>query len=113
LLNVGKVLLLAKQAQVHAEKARGASIEVTRKLHEETWNAASNVCWQSVQEPCRIVFDKCRCSWKRSSWRSDMTICLFSEIFPIFIGYHQRRNEGGKGAQFPARRITAEGQNSQ
>ena len=30
LLNVGKVLLLAKQAQVHAEKTCGAGIEVTQ-----------------------------------------------------------------------------------
>jgi len=36
MLNVGKVLSLAKQAQVHAEQTRGATIEVTRKLHEET-----------------------------------------------------------------------------
>jgi len=42
-----------------------------------------------------------------------MKICLFSEIFPIFIAYHQRRNEGGKGAQFSGRRITTEGQNLQ
>jgi len=41
-----------------------------------------------------------------------MKICLFSENFPIFIAYQRRRNEGGKGAQFPGRRITAEGQNS-
>jgi len=42
-----------------------------------------------------------------------MKIRLFSEIFPIFIAYHQRRNERGKGAQLPGRRVTAEGQNSQ
>jgi len=29
-LNVQKVLLLAKQAQVHAEKTNGAGIEVTQ-----------------------------------------------------------------------------------
>jgi len=29
-----------------------------------------------------------------------LKICLLSEYFPIFIAYHQRRNEGGKGAQF-------------
>jgi len=32
-------------------------------------------------------------------------------IFPIFITYHQRRNERGKGAQFPGCRITAGDQN--
>ena len=36
LLNARRVLLLAKQAQDHAEKTRGAGIEVTQKLHEET-----------------------------------------------------------------------------
>ena len=25
-------------------------IEVTQKLHEETWNAASNLCWHTVQD---------------------------------------------------------------
>jgi len=35
-LNVGKVVLLAKQTQVQAEKTRGAGIEVTQKLHVET-----------------------------------------------------------------------------
>jgi len=35
-LNVGKVLLLAKQTQVNAEKTRGAGIEVAQKLQEET-----------------------------------------------------------------------------
>jgi len=60
-------LLLEKQSQVHAEKTREAVIVVTQKLHEETWNASSNLCWQSVQDPCRIVFENCRCSWNRSS----------------------------------------------
>jgi len=79
-LNFGKVLLLEKQAQVHAEKNVWAGIIVTQKLHEETWNAASNLCWQSVQDPCLIVFENCRCSWYRwyrllyyrSSWRSNL-----------------------------------------
>jgi len=35
-LNVGKLLLLAKQTQVQTEKMRGAELEVTQKLHEET-----------------------------------------------------------------------------
>jgi len=50
------------------------------KLHEETWNAARNLCWQSAQDPCLIVFEICRCSW-----RSDLKICLLSEKFPIFL----------------------------
>jgi len=79
-LNVRKLLLLAKQTQVHAEKTRGAGLEVTQTLREETWNAASNFCWQSVQDPCGVVFENCGCSW-----RSDLKICLFSEIFPIFV----------------------------
>jgi len=52
-LTVGKVLLLAKQTQVHAEKTLGTASEVTQKLHEETWNAASNLCCQSVQALCQ------------------------------------------------------------
>jgi len=94
-LNVSKVLLLAKQTQVHAKKTRGAGIDVTQKVHHETWNA--NLCWQCVQAfamPCRIAFENCRCSWNRSSWRSDFKICLFSVNFPIFIAHHQRGNKG-------------------
>jgi len=75
LLKIGKVVLLAKQTQVHAEKTPRAG--VTRKLHEETWNATSNVSWQSVH-PCGrhyTVFKNCRCLWNRSSWRSDLKIC--------------------------------------
>jgi len=71
-LNVRKVLLFAKQTQVRAEKTRGAGIEVTQKLHEETWNDANNLCWQSVHDPCRILFENRRCLWNRSSWRLDM-----------------------------------------
>jgi len=65
----------------------GAGLEVTQKLHEETWNAASNLCWQYVEDPCGRfnVFENCRCSWNTSSWRSDLKICWFSENFPIFI----------------------------
>jgi len=65
-LNVGKVLLLAKQTYVHAEKTRVAGSEVTQKLHEESWNAVSNLCCQSAQALCgrlNIAFENCRCSW--------------------------------------------------
>jgi len=48
-------------------------------------NAASNVCWQFVQGPCHIMFENCTCSWNRSSWRSDLKMCLFSDHFPFFI----------------------------
>jgi len=88
LWTVGKVLLLANQTQVHAKKTRGSGSEVTQKLHEETWNAAINLYCQSMQALCgrpNIAFENCRCSWNRSSWRSDLKICLFSENFPIFI----------------------------
>jgi len=71
-LNVGKVLLFAKQTQGHAEKTRGAGIEVTQKLYKETWITANNLCWQSVQNTWRIVFENCRCLWNRTSWRLDM-----------------------------------------
>jgi len=66
-LNFGKVLLLEKQTQVHAEKTRRAGIEVTQKLHEETGNAANKLCWQSAQDSCRIVFENFGCLWNRSS----------------------------------------------
>jgi len=67
-------------------------------LHEETWNAASYVCWQSVQGPCRVLFENCRCSWNKSSWPSDLN--FFSETFPIFIAQHQKRNQGVRGNNF-------------
>jgi len=37
-LNVGKFYYVAKQTQVqvHTEETRGAELEVTQKLHEET-----------------------------------------------------------------------------
>jgi len=38
------MLLFAKQTQVHAKKTRVAAIEVTQKLHKETWIAASKLC---------------------------------------------------------------------
>jgi len=53
-LNIGKVLLLAKQTQVYAEKRVGRHRSDTN-IHEETGNAASNLCWQSGQNLCSIV----------------------------------------------------------
>jgi len=48
LLNVGKVLLLAKQTQVHAEKTRGAGLEVTqnytKKLEMPPVNFVGSLC---------------------------------------------------------------------
>jgi len=75
-LNVGKVLLLAKQTQVHAEETRGTGIKMTQRQHEEARNAAGNL-WQSVQGQCRTVFENCRCSWNRRSWRSELKSWLF------------------------------------
>jgi len=40
------------------------------ELHEETWNSDCNLCWQSVHDPCLIVFENCR-----YSWRSVLIIC--------------------------------------
>jgi len=34
------------------------------ELHEETWNAACYLYWQSMLDPCLIVFENCRCSWR-------------------------------------------------
>jgi len=83
LLIVEKILLLAKQTRVRAKKTRGTGIKVTRKKR----NAASNLSWQSVglQDPCRIVFENFRCAWNRSSWHSDLKICLFSKNFPSLL----------------------------
>ena len=53
------MLLLAKQTQVSAKKTRGAGTEVTQKIDEKKRNAASNACWESVQDPRRIVFENC------------------------------------------------------
>jgi len=72
------------------------------KLHEWTWNAVSNLCRQFVQDLCRIVLENCRCSWNRSSWRSDLTICLLSENFQIFIAWHRRRSDGARGHNSPS-----------
>ena len=80
-----KFYFLAKQTQVPAEKTRGAGIEVPQKLHEETWNAVSNLCWQSAQDPCCIVFENCRCSWNRSTWCSDLKIFYFQKIFRYLL----------------------------
>jgi len=57
-------------------------------------------CWQSVQDPRRIVFENCRCSWNRSSWSSDLKFFHFRKIFQFLL--HKTRNvtKGGKGAQF-------------
>jgi len=43
------------------------------------------VCSHSVEDPCRIMFENCRCSWNRCWWRSGMKICWFPENIPIFI----------------------------
>jgi len=82
-------------------KKRVGRIGSDTKLYEETWNAASNLPWQSVSNPCRIVFENCRCSWNRSSWRSHLKICLFSENFLIVIAHHQGHNDGGQGGIIP------------
>jgi len=50
---------------------------MTQKQHEEARIAASNVCWQSVQDQCRTVFENCRCSWNRRLWRSELKSLLF------------------------------------
>jgi len=83
-----KNLLLGKQALVHDKKTRGTGTEVTQKQHEKKRNAASNLCWKFVQDPCLIVFENGGCAWNRSSWRSHMKIGLFLENFPSFMTHH-------------------------
>jgi len=66
LLNVGKVLLLAKQTQVYAEKTRGSGIEVTQKYTEKPEmppvTFVGNLCKINA-----VLFENCRCSWNRSA----------------------------------------------
>jgi len=71
-LNVGKVLLLAKQTQLHAEKTSVAGIEVTRgatrldgvrgkkqvwRLHARTWGLSEvNLLLKKVLVTLLVVF---------------------------------------------------------
>ena len=101
--------LLAKQHRSTPKNAWSRHRSDT-SLHEETWNAANNLCWQFVQDPCHIVFENCRCSWNRRSWPSDLKFFYFRKIFRFIL--HSTRNvtKGGKGAQFRLPRITVGGQ---
>jgi len=96
-LIVEKNLLLAKQTNVRSEKTSGAGIKVTQKIHEKKRNAVSNLCCQSVQDPCRIVFENCWCAWNRSSWCSDLKKFFFFRknlrfLLHIAIVYPKWRN---------------------
>jgi len=51
----------------------------------------------ATARPCRIVLENCRCAWNRSSWGSDLKICLFSENFSIFIAHHQGVTRRARG----------------
>jgi len=82
LSNLKKVNLLMWERFITCKTSTGPR---RKNLHEEAWNAASDLCWQSVQDPCRTLFENCRCSWNRSSWPSDLNFFLFSENFPTFI----------------------------
>jgi len=68
-LNVGKVVLLAKQTQVYVswvdtEKTRGADTEVIQNYAKKPeMLPVTFVGSHSVQYPWRIVFENCRCSW--------------------------------------------------
>ena len=58
-----------------------AGSEVTQKLHEETWNAASNLCRQSVQALCgrpNIVFENFNdvLTWKSVSFEKTFRFLL-------------------------------------
>jgi len=60
-LNVKKSSLLTKQTQVQAEKSVGQACK-WRKTARNKRNAASSICWQSVQDQCRILFENSRCA---------------------------------------------------
>ena len=59
MLIVEKSLSLEKQTRVCAENTRGRHKCDTKNTRKKR-NVASNLCWQSVQDPCRIVFEYCR-----------------------------------------------------
>jgi len=91
LVECGKIFI---NSQTNTSPRRRKRVQWHRNDTKTTRNQKC-LCCHSVQDPCRIVFENCRFSWNRSSWRSGLKICLFSEKFPIFIVWHQRRNEGG------------------
>jgi len=73
---------------------------MTQKLHEKTWNAG-NLSWQSVQDPCRIMFENCRCSWNRSSSRSDLKILYFRKIFLVWLNSTRDVTRGAREQNSP------------
>jgi len=58
---------------------------VTQKLYENHRNAVSNLWWQSVQDPYRIIFENCKCACNRRTWGLDLKVFLFSANFPFFV----------------------------
>jgi len=80
----------------HRKTTRGRHKSDTKHARKKR-NAGSNICWQSVQDPCRTVFENRRRAWNRSPCRSDLKIGLFSENFPIFV---TRRDCPPKMAKF-------------
>ena len=111
-MTVGKVLLLAKQRQVHAEKTRGAGLEVTQKYtkkHEmrpitfvgSLCNIHAALCSKIADVHGIEVHDV-------RTWKFD----YFRSIFRFLLHY-TRVVTRGQGAQFPGRRITAGAKKSQ
>jgi len=78
-LNVAKILIIKKETQVFAKETRGVGTEMALKIHGEKRNSANKLFWQSVLESCRIEFENCRITWKRSTQGKDMKSCYFSE----------------------------------
>jgi len=67
LLNVEKILITKKETQVLAEEMRGVGTEMALKIHEKKRNSANKLFLQSVLESCRIEFENCKITWKRSA----------------------------------------------
>jgi len=57
------------------------STETTRK----NGNAANNVWWQSVQDPCRIELENCSCAYNISTWGWDLKVFYFRHIFRFLL----------------------------
>jgi len=58
---------------------------VTQKIHEKKRNAVSNLCWQSVQDPCLLCSKIADVHGIEVHDVRTWKFVFFSEKFPIFI----------------------------
>ena len=57
------------------------------------------VCARSMPYYC--MFENCRCSWNRSSLRSDLKIFYFRKIFRVLLNNTRDVTRGGRGQNSP------------